>query len=703
MALERIKKSFSVKLIVFVTLFFAMGHTAFAGTLRKPPNNLGLVAYWPFDENGGMTAGDASGNGHTGTLVGTAALPTWVSGKLGRALSFPSAASSDTKVTFAPISVGATHTISMWIYLTANCTTGYSNLFAQDGVNGLYCLRTGGVNKLDYYGGGAPLDHFNNTALVLNRWYHVAVTSDGVITTTFYLNGVADGGISGSTITYAANEMGSDSLFESFAGSIDEVRVYNRTLPASEVLALYKSGEVQVNNSYKSPGTLSSGLTAYYTFDGKDMIQNVADISGNNRNGILTGYTTTGTTTVPGKVGQALTFNGSTNYVSTSAVGNFFSAATSTISVWLRPTGNAITIGSAASIYTGQNAISCSCIASFGITRANRTDLVQDRIWIWLYSSPQIGIPYSVGEWAHITLVHANGVLYAYKNGDLVGSATAGNFPNFSGTFFVGYGWTAGANRWRGDIDEVRTYNRGLSAAEIKQLYNLTLGTKVNKPAVNSLTNGLVGYWTFDGGDTDWSTNTMVNRGSVGGTATFGNLSTTTSPVPGKVGQGLTFDGTSTYVDLGNVASFKPTGNFSTSFWYKGLKGSTETFLSGSPQVLSNFWYIDNSQVLFCGGTTCATSTAKAHTLPNDNEWHHLVAVLNRTPNPDTLTVYIDGVSQGTVTGTADGGSSYGSSARIGAPTWNNVGYRQGPMDEVRIYNRALSAAEALQLYRMGK
>lgn len=698
MALERIKKTFLAKLVVLMVLFFAVGHTAFAGTLRKPPNNLGLVAYWPFDENGGTTAGDASGNGHTGTLMGATTSPAWVSGKLGKALSFPLAANSDTKVTFAPISVGATHTISMWIYLTANCPTTYSALFTQDYANGLYCKSNGGVNKLDYYGFG---DHYNNTALVLNKWYHVVVTSDGIITTTFYLNGVADGGISGSTVVYTANEMGSDSGFESLAGLIDDVRLYNRTLSASEVSVLYKSGAVKVNNSYKSPGTLSTGLTAYYTFDGKDMINKVENIASSARKGTLTNFTST--TTVPGKVGQALTFDGINDYVASTAVSGFLSAATGTVSVWLRPTGNTVPIAGANNIYGAQNAVSCDCIASWGISRANRTDLGQDRIWVWLYTTPQIGVPYTIGEWTQVTFVHANSTLSVYKNGDFVGSAFAGNFPNFSGNFNIGRSWSAAPGYWKGDIDEVRTYSRDLSASEIKQLYNLTLGTKVNKPAVNSLTTGLVGYWTFDGGDTDWSTNTMINRGSVGGTATFGNLSTTTSPVPGKIGQGLTFDGASTYVDLGNVASFKPTGNFSTSFWYKGLKGSTETFLSGSPQVLSNFWYIDNGAAFFCGDSSCNSSTSKGYTLPNDNGWHHIVSVLNRGVNPNTVTVYIDGVSQGTASGTATFGNSFGSSARIGAPTWNNVGYRQGPMDEVRIYNRTLSAAEALQLYRMGK
>ena len=692
------KTYFKISALGILSLFFFLPSAVFAGTLRKPPNNLGLVAYWPFDENGGTTAGDASGNGHTGTFVGTAALPGWVSGKLGKALGFPGAG-GNTKMIFSPISIGATHTISMWIYLTADCVS-YADLFSQDDAVGLWCLKSTGANRLTYYIGG---NHFNNTALQLNRWYHVAITSDGAATTIFYLNGIADGSMSG-TLSYSANTMGSDPSLEALSGSIDEVRVYNRTLSASEVYALYKSGAVQVNNSYKSPNTLSTGLTAHYTFDGKDMVNKVNSIGPTGRNGTLVNFTST--TTSPGKVGQALTFNGTNNYVNTTLATSFMSSATGTISVWLRPTGSVINRTSA-QMYSTQHAVSSSGIfGSFGISRANLTDLGQDKIWAWTYASSVgyvVGVPYVVGEWIHVTWVHANGILSAYKNGDFVGSVAFGALSNFSGNLYVGGGWSGSPGWWSGDIDEVRTYNRDLSASEIKQLYNLTLGTKVNKPSVNSLTTGLVGYYTFDGGDTDWSANTVVNRGSLGGTATFINMATTTSPVAGKVGQGMTFDGTSSYVGLGSSSSLKiGTGNYSVSLWYKGLKGSTESFLSFGPTCCTSYFDITSSLTNLSNGVD---SVSKSYTLPRNNDWHHLVIVLDRAPAPDTLEVYIDGVSQGAATGTLNGGNiTTAGATAIGLNSWaSGSSKRQGPMDEVRIYNRTLSAAEVLQLYRMGK
>ena len=57
---------------------------------------------------------------------------------------------------------------------------------------------------------------------------------------------------------------------------------------------------------------------------------------------------------------------------------------------------------------------------------------------------------------------------------------------------------------WLGKIHDVRVYNRALSATEIKQLYNLGAANVGHSNAM--ISNGLVGYWTFDGKDTNWTT-----------------------------------------------------------------------------------------------------------------------------------------------------------------------------------------------------
>ena len=97
-----------------------------------------------------------------------------------------------------------------------------------------------------------------------------------------------------------------------FNGSIDDVRVYNRALSASEVMQVYKAGAATLGAAPLNP--IATGLVGYWTFDGKNLIQNATDSSGQGNSGYLMNFTAT--TTAVGKLGQALSFNGTTNYVS---------------------------------------------------------------------------------------------------------------------------------------------------------------------------------------------------------------------------------------------------------------------------------------------------------------------------------------------------------------------------------------------------
>lgn len=287
-------------------------------------------------------------------------------------------------------------------------------------------------------------------------------------------------------------------------------------------------------------------------------------------------------------------------------------------------------------------------------------------------------------------------------SGSFFNRTAAGNF--WSSTESGGGAWGRGIASITAQVGRA-TDNKssGLSVRCLKDSPNVsnptfTIADTVNPPG-STLENGLVGHWTFDGPDMTSATATDMSGNGYNGTLTNGPIKTI-----GKIGQGLNFNGTNSSVSLPNVAALKPTGDYSVSFWYKGLKGSIENFISHSPAALSNFWHISDSEAVFCATSLCGTSTEKTYILPNDNDWHNLAVVLDRSASPDTITVYIDGVSQGTATGTADGGATaYGTNTLIGGESWVNSGYRQGPMDDVRIYNRALSAGEVQQLHSLGQ
>src|SRR3989344_280034 len=285
--------------LILISLSFLLPFTASAGVIRKPPNNLGLVLYYPMDEGSGTTISDHSGNGRTGKFDGSIIYtPGWKNGKFGKALSFEGTGLSDGRISFTALNVTTTHTVSMWIYLASNCTN-WASLFAANTGDGLYCLVNGGggTNRIDYYFSVA--DHVSNTNISFNQWHHIAVVNNAG-SATFYLDGVADG-TAATAPAYSAVGIGNDTGSEDFPGRIDDLRVYNRAFSAAEVLALYKSGTVKVGLTDLSPGTLKNGLTGHWTFDGKDMVTNVADNSGRGNAGYLVNYTST--TTAPGAIG----------------------------------------------------------------------------------------------------------------------------------------------------------------------------------------------------------------------------------------------------------------------------------------------------------------------------------------------------------------------------------------------------------------
>ena len=112
-------------------------------------------------------------------------------------------------------------------------------------------------------------------------------------------------------------------------------------------------------------------------------------------------------------------------------------------------------------------------------------------------------------------------------------------------TFWVG---AVSSSYFTGNIDDVRVYNRALSAAEVERLYELGGTTHINKTLdVNpDLDRGLVGHWSFDGD----LTASVADSSGTGNDAYFSSTSQATSSmvVPGVFGQGVQLDGVDDFI-----------------------------------------------------------------------------------------------------------------------------------------------------------
>ncbi len=200
-----------------------------------------LVAAYGFEEGSGTTAADVSGHGLTGTISNA----TWTTaGKYGDALSFNGSNAWVTVADNALLHLTTGMTVEAWVKPAAASSDWAAAVIKERGTTGLaYALYAtdgaakppaGYVNKsgTDYHATAASV-------LALNAWTHLAVTYDGT-TIRLYVNGTqaASKAVSGSINSSTAPlRFGGDSVWgEYFNGLIDEVRVYNRALSATEVL-----------------------------------------------------------------------------------------------------------------------------------------------------------------------------------------------------------------------------------------------------------------------------------------------------------------------------------------------------------------------------------------------------------------------------------------------------------------------------------
>lgn len=162
--------------------------------------------------------------------------------------------------------------------------------------------------------------------------------------------------------------------------------------------------------------------------------------------------------------GLALAFQGGGNRVllnnMSAIMGGTDWASSKTISVWVKPTAVASPVTSPT---TGELIIGTHAPRTFGITRANYNG--QDKLWLWNSdgSLDYIGLDFTPGQWTHIALVHANGLLTAYQDGQFVASVASGpTILPLNGTLYLG--GNSNSQYFQGQIDEVRLWNAALPA-----------------------------------------------------------------------------------------------------------------------------------------------------------------------------------------------------------------------------------------------
>lgn len=197
-----------------------------------------IVASYNFNEGSGTIINDRSGNNNQGVVSGTA---TWsTSGKNGKALSFNGTNNYVSINDANTLDLTNSMTLMAWIRPTALSSwrtvllKAATNHIAYD----LYANNPSNRPDFELNNGNAVSDLQGTSKIALNAWTHVASTFDGT-TMKLYINGVLVSQRLAGTVAWATSGklyIGGNTIWgEYFKGLIDDVRVYNKALSASEV------------------------------------------------------------------------------------------------------------------------------------------------------------------------------------------------------------------------------------------------------------------------------------------------------------------------------------------------------------------------------------------------------------------------------------------------------------------------------------
>lgn len=208
-------------------------------------------------------------------------------------------------------------------------------------------------------------------------------------------------------------------------------------------------------------GAPLGGLQQWWTYDsGTVSGTSVTDVSGTGNTG-----TTTAVQYGTGKLGTAVVFDG-TNSTMTSAIGaDAFTGLTVSFWVNLRVAGDANDRIIDQQDAGPTNGFTFSVIAGPAVYYAVRNLAVVE--------AEMNTVALNTGQWYHITGTYTLNSAKLYSNGVNIATDTSVTMTDSLCTFTIGDRCTVGlGNLFDGSVDDVRVYNRVLSASEIKDIYD---------------------------------------------------------------------------------------------------------------------------------------------------------------------------------------------------------------------------------------
>jgi hypothetical protein len=249
-----------------------------------------------------------------------------------------------------------------------------------------------------------------------------------------------------------------------------------------------------------------------------------------------------------------------------------------------------------------------------------------------------------------------------------------------------------------GDVYEgqFETASLGVETSFGKTELPVKLIRSIRTSATGDAGRNLIGWWKLDDGDGTVARDSSSSQDPHDGKLINGPVWTRG---PGRDDVCLQFNGASQYVSLGNIfqASYK---EISIACWVKHARSSWQYIVERSdwvqPDGIGLMMDYNGTSVTFGFYPNNVKSKANAQ----DDQWHHVVGTLSKSDSGWVYTIYVDGKLDNTENGTM-GLAATSNGWSIGAHADGSWSYR-GLIEDVRLYDRALSLSEVQEIYAEG-
>jgi len=671
------------------------------------------VIYWKLDEQNGGTVYNSISTQEalTGTITGA----TWKTKKDCKYNGCLSAASTTDTISAGDVSFVdslASMSASLWVYPTTLATDKAIITKSNFSDQNVFAVVTDSTNsdEVRIYIASSLSDTSNyvtttNFDLATNSWQQLSIVYDGYASANERLKVYKNGKQVATTVTGTISSVlltGSSSNFKvgasdsgsytALLGMYDDFKLYPYVLTNSQIALDTNAGaSLNLSNGSSEEAQIVDGAgnppVLYYDFNQNSGTTTVYDKSGRGHDGIMGGNMTQ-TSWVPGIYGSALHFDGTNDTVQVATHNDYDITADESFSVslWfntrvvnaLSPLEKGTAPGWRLRQQTSNGTIFFQ--VRDGTTNVQVNSLTTTAIYD--------------GKWHQVTAVlnRADNTLKLYIDGILQESKDVSVIGSLSNAQDLEVSYKS--DIWNGNIDEVKIFDYALTPAQVAYNFNRGApiawwkmdeceGTTIHDASGNKHN----GTWSGSGGGTQ----TTVGTCSSSGTA-WGNGSS------GKYNGSLNFDSTDDYVDIDSSASHMPSGtsNVSVAAWVKpNVVTSAKSIITYGGTALSSGYGLGVGTVSAKANISINGTYYSGNTTLTTGQWYHIVGVYDH----NTVKLYVNGKLDASTSLSSSITAS--STLRIGMEPSSSMNY-DGIIDDVRIYNYALSADQVKQVANGG-